>query len=265
VVIDDALNRPDYVFVGVWWGKAEELNLLPPGAIQAGSVGATIKGELHVAGPGGGGGGTVNIEYAVITGRINVAPGAKVTIKGKHFAVSGNAKLDDPENPTIATFIGGGTLSVTYGNGTTKDLRFYHTYQEVYLEAPKSVIDIGVDIKPDSDENVINPKSKGLIPVAVFSTASFDATQIDPTTVDLAGAKVAARGNGGKLMAHSEDVNSDGKLDLMLQVELPSEGAALARAAGAAWVTGEIKLSGATFDGQAVEGSDKITVISAEE
>jgi len=253
---DDEI-KPVPVFVGLM--DEEVLNLLPPGRLHAGTNGATINGDLHILGPFKGElGGTVNIEYLEITRFISVGDGAQVTIKGKKYVVdSETAEVDDPAHPTRVTFKGGGTLTVTYENGATKTLMFLHTTQAIYLngDAPEKT-QVDVDIKPDSDENVINPKSKGLIPVAVLSTDSVDATQIDPTTVDLAGAKVAVRGKG-KLMAHPEDVNGDGKLDLMLQVELPSE--------EAAWVTGEIKLSGKTFDGEAVEGSDKITVISAEE
>ena len=86
----------------------EELNLLPPGALNPRSRGATIKGSLFVFGPFQGElGGTVNVEYALITGLLWVGPGAKVTIKGKNFAVSGSGKLDHPTKPTTVTFIGG--------------------------------------------------------------------------------------------------------------------------------------------------------------
>lgn len=234
----------------------EELNLLPPGTLNPKSRGAVITGNLVVFGPvGGEQGGTVNIEYALIEGRIGVGPGAMVTVMGKNFAVSGRGKLDDPANPTSVSFAEGpGTLSVTYGNGIATELDFYYTSETIYLgdHEPKK-IEIDIDIKPGSDLNPVNPRMNGVVPVAIFSKDNFDATQIDPATVELAGAKVATRGKSGKLMSHPEDVNGDGKPDLMLQVELPSD--------GGGWVTGTLKLTGKTFDGQDVEGFDDVIII----
>jgi len=235
----------------------EELNLLPPATLDRESSGAKITGDLVVFGPVDGElGGTVNIEYAIITGYIGVGPGANVTVKGKNFAVSGAGKLDDPTNPTTVSFADGpGTLSVTYENGTSTELCFYYTSQDIYLGAKEpEEIEIKIDIKPGSDPNPVNPRSKGMVPVAVFSTDNFDATQIDPTTVLLAGAKVATRGKKGKLMSHPEDVDGDGTMDLMLQFAVQSE--------GVVWVTGQARLSGQTFDGREVEGFDEIVVVS---
>lgn len=45
-----------------------------------------------------------------------------------------------------------------------------------------------IDIKPCSDPNSINLKSKGVVPVAVLSTEDFDAGNVDPATVEFAGA-----------------------------------------------------------------------------
>ena len=50
---------------------------------------------------------------------------------------------------------------------------------------PTSAIPISIDIKPDSDRNSINPKSKGVVPVAVLGSMEFDATQVNLSTVML--------------------------------------------------------------------------------
>jgi hypothetical protein len=57
-------------------------------------------------------------------------------------------------------------------------------------------IEVEIDIKPCSDPNPINKGSNGLVPVAILSSPEFDATQVDPTSVSLAGAGVAVRGKG---------------------------------------------------------------------
>lgn len=235
----------------------EELNLLAPATLARESSRETITGSLLVFGPSVDGkqGGTVNIECATIAGHIGVGPGANVTVKGKNFAVSGGGKLDALTNPTTVSFPDGpGTLSVTYENGTSTELCFYCTSQDIYLGAKEpEEIEVRIDIKPGSDPNPVNPRSNGVVPVAIFSTDNFDATQIDPVTVLLAGANVATRGKAGKLMSHPEDVDGDGKMDLMLRFAVQSD--------GAAWVTGQIKLSGQTFNGQDVEGFDEIIVV----
>ena len=57
----------------------------------------------------------------------------------------------------------------------------------------------------------------GTFPVAIFSTATFDATKIDPQSVSVEGASVLVKGKGTP-MASFEDVNKDGRLDLVVHV-----------------------------------------------
>ena len=69
----------------------------------------------------------------------------------------------------------------------------------------------------------INAGANGKLPVKVLSTASFDATSIDPATVTLGDGEGSdarvVRKNNGALMASSEDVNGDGRADLVLHFE----------------------------------------------
>lgn len=46
---------------------------------------------------------------------------------------------------------------------------------------------VPVDIRPGSCPNPLNCKSKGVLPVAILGTSTFDVTQVDPATVRLAG------------------------------------------------------------------------------
>jgi hypothetical protein len=76
---------------------------------------------------------------------------------------------------------------------------------------------LDIDIKPDSDENSIDPNSRGVIPVAVLQTDEFD-----PTSEDVRyrfGAPDVVGDGGGARPAHGghiEDVDGDGKDDLVL-------------------------------------------------
>ena len=54
---------------------------------------------------------------------------------------------------------------------------------------------VEIDIKPGSDPNSINLRSKGVIPVAILTTEDFDATTVDPLSVEfgqLRGERLAA-------------------------------------------------------------------------
>ena len=76
-----------------------------------------------------------------------------------------------------------------------------------------------IDVRPGSYPNSINLGSRGLVPVAILSTSSFDATMISPDTVFLAGAGVAVRGKRNRRLAACEDVDGDGLLDQVFKVE----------------------------------------------
>ncbi len=121
----------------------------------------------------------------------------------------------------------------------------------------KCSIMVEMDIKPGSYPNSINLGSQGLIPVAILSSQDFDATTVDPDTVELAGADVAVRGKGNKYLAHQEDVDEDGLMDLVVQV-------ATANLDPNALQDGYAVLTGSTFEGQDIEGEDEITIVPAE-
>ena len=69
-------------------------------------------------------------------------------------------------------------------------------------------VPIQIDVKPGSDRNPINLASKGVIAVAILTTADFDASWVDAGTVVFAGARA---------VHHAlEDVDGDGDLDVVL-------------------------------------------------
>jgi len=114
------------------------------------------------------------------------------------------------------------------------------------------VISVEIDIKPESDDNTINLGSKGNIPVAILSSATFDATKIDPATVALANSSVKLKGKG-TAMASVEDVNDDGRDDLVVHIDTT-----------ALELTGEdveAVLTGKLETGQPFRGLDSVTIV----
>ncbi len=118
------------------------------------------------------------------------------------------------------------------------------SYASVFVFLP-----VTIDIKPGSDPNSINLGSSGTVPVAIFSTADFDATSVDPVTVTLADASVRIKGNGTP-MASEDDVNGDGLLDLVVHVFT----------SGLQLTDGDVEavLQGETYDGIPIQGSDMV-------
>lgn len=108
---------------------------------------------------------------------------------------------------------------------------------------------VTIDIKPGGDPNSINPRDQGRIPVAILSTADFDATTVDAGTVRFGatGTEATAR--------HSavEDVNGDGKPDMIFQFETQATGIKCGDA--------QAFLTGFTIGGQAIAGSDSIQTV----
>ena len=117
-------------------------------------------------------------------------------------------------------------------------------------------IPVSVDIKPDSYPNLINPKSRGVVPVAILSDEAFDATQVDPSTVRVAGAAVAVRGKG-KYLAHACTVNGDALVDLLVQIETEQLDAV-------ELTSGDATVTGALYDGREFAGQDEVVVVPSE-
>ncbi|MEX2154906.1 MAG: LamG-like jellyroll fold domain-containing protein [Gemmatimonadaceae bacterium] len=105
-----------------------------------------------------------------------------------------------------------GSADVTTGdNGTALFLR--------NLELVFQGQQIAVDINPRNDRRVRPEMPGGKIDVAVYSSAGFDASTIDPATVQFGPAHASPRNK-----AEHVDVNHDGRKDLVFSFEVAATG-----------------------------------------
>jgi hypothetical protein len=121
---------------------------------------------------------------------------------------------------------------------------------------------VDIDIKPGSDPNSVpcNGSLGTLIPVAILTTDDFDATAVDHSTVEFEGAsELHVSSQTGELKRHEEDVDEDGDLDLLLHFTYGETALAEAECPS----TVEAVLTGQTFDGQEIEGSDTVRLVLA--
>ena len=112
-----------------------------------------------------------------------------------------------------------------------------------------SIIPVTVDIHPGSEPNSINPRSRGVITVAILTTDDFDATTVDPLSVAFGPNGARETHNRG----HIEDVDGDGDDDMVLHFRTLDTGIQCGDS--------EALLTGQTIDGTSFEGSDSIVTV----
>ena len=148
------------------------------------------------------------------------------------------------------TYPGGGVFASVDGGSTWfpfvgRDARF-----RTLIEVPVKLV--AIDIKPGSDPNSINLRSRRVIPVAILSTANFDAPNdlmIPLLTFGRTGneSSLSRCGQGG------EDVNEDGLADLVCHFFTNLTGFQAEDTEGI--------LKGETIGGAPIQGSDSVRIV----
>ncbi len=175
----------------------------------------------------------------------------------------------DAGTPTVVTFDGlkldGSTVTQTFSHTDFLNLTTYnfagfshlvsvswfllsgnlneaHQFDDVRVQ---SVLQVSIDIKPGSDPNGVNPRSKDVIPVAVLGSIDFDATQVDSSTV-VFGPDEASPVHDG----HVENVNGDNFDDMVFHFKVSDTGIACGDP--------DATLTGETFGGDSITGTDAV-------
>lgn len=177
----------------------------------------------------------------------------RISVKGDDFV----AKVgDQPAFHGRKSAESAGARRIGFGNGSASNpKRSLARWDYLRISSSGPEAPVVIDVKPGSDPNSINPSSAGVVPVAVITTSvaagepsDFDATEVDPLSVRLGpGSALAAHGG------HVEDVDADGDLDLVVHFR--------SRDVGVGCGDESLALSGQTFDGLPVAGSDAIRVV----
>lgn len=108
---------------------------------------------------------------------------------------------------------------------------------------------VDVDVKPGSLINSVNPNSRGVIPVAILTTSTFDASTVDWTLVSfgVTGMETAP------VHAAYEDVDADGDVDLILHFKT--------RDTDVGCGVSKVFLRGSTVSGQLIGGRDEVVTV----
>ena len=188
--------------------------------------------------------------YSITATYIDLTPLGIAVMPGQSLAFCLRVQSPLPSHWAIQTAIfsdlyPGGQFFTIAGDGT---LAFWGDAAfKTFVEPP--LLPVTIDIKPGSFPNSIDPRSRGVLPVAILTTATFDAAAVEPATVRF--------GSTGRetppLRSALEDVNGDGHLDLLLHFATQATGIECGNTSAS--------LTGKTFGGQWIEGSDSMSTV----
>jgi hypothetical protein len=182
------------------------------------------------------------------------------------FSLYVNGELQDSRSP-VPSFLdthagtlrlGANAIEGAHLNGLIDEAAIYRRaltateIQGIFLAGGRGkckATTVLIDAKPGTFPNTINPRSKGLIPVAIRSTETFHVLLVNPFTVRFGriGTEAAPRHLG------VEDVGRDGKLDLIFHFETEDTGITCG--------TTSVALTGQTWTGKAFRGSDSVQTV----
>lgn len=167
------------------------------------------------------------------------------------FKVSPPVSTGIPSGPYTDNFdlvIGGGTANDDF-EGLIDEVEVFDRaltadeIGDIFAAGSAGKCKVEIDITPGSDPNSINPKSNGVIPVAILGSDSFDVNDVDRDSLKFGPSEAQS---AHKDKGHLEDVNDDGHMDLVSHYKTKNTG--LAKGDTVACVSGQTT-GGGTFIG----------------
>jgi hypothetical protein len=141
---------------------------------------------------------------------------------------------------------------INAASGNFPDILVSPEFISALQDAAAAFSGVSIQIKPGSSSPVpVNPGSNGKIPVAILSSDTFDATTVDPSSV-----RFGPDGAENVLAATLEDVNGDGKLDLVFHFTTQDTGIKCGDNAAV--------LTGKTFAKQPFSGAESIVTVGCQ-
>jgi hypothetical protein len=192
--------------------------------------------------PAGNSNAIVAIDYPLLAGEVYSL--VATTPDNKYFGSLGS--LTFPTGNTDLTVLSSYRGEPGYGKA---DYRFWFSFNDIVTGPALNdagTAEVLIDIKPGTDVNSINLKSRGVVPVAVLTTEDFDAVEIDSESVLFAGAS--------PVRWQIEDINSDGYDDILFHFKT-EELTELSTGST------EAVLTGATLSGTLFYGMDTVNII----
>jgi hypothetical protein len=168
-------------------------------------------------------------------------------------------------DPQVATVTADGLVEAVDPGTTTITV----TYKGKSVTVPVTVkfkkLSVPIDIKPRGPRNIVHLTGKGRLPVAILSTPDFDVAVVRPETVRFGPGRAKAVPGGEDEREERkergvtprpqqvEDVNHDGRPDLLLHFKIRDTGLACADT--------QATLTGFTTLGQRIDGIGAIQVV----
>lgn len=177
--------------------------------------------------------------------------------------------------PVTQGFIGGGAgfgwaanIEATTNRGSLIGIRWITTLTSVREGVPMTLtafkgvsgaadgyrklplaVTLDIDVQPGSSQNNVNPGSQQMVVVAVLTSEQFDASQVDPQSVEFGPGK-APEAHG---RVHLDDVDGDGDIDAVLHFKIA--------ASDLQCEDRDVLLSGKDYGGQPFVGTDEINPV----
>jgi hypothetical protein len=112
-----------------------------------------------------------------------------------------------------------------------------------------AVLEVDIDVQPKSTKNNVRLSTNNLLPVAIMGSSVYDISQVDPGSVTFEGASPVRP-------AKIKDINLDGMPDMLFKFAI--------QATDIECGDTEATLSGQTWDGVDVTGTDTINTVRCE-